>query len=246
MAISEKNRKILWGKSGNRCACCKIELVAEKDNKDINLNLGEECHIISSKNKGPRHKKFLDDYDAYNNLILLCRNHHRMIDEKFETYTEDYLHKIKADHEKWVKLTIDKAIKGNSNNSQKLLKRLTSGKELIDIVNGMGASEFDHDELKNEKEVELIGSFLQTLRDWGDLIGMGSIETQQIVEIGFNLTKDLKEIENLGFMVFGDARKARITNDQKDNLGVWKIATIVVKRSDNPEIINLIDVVEQI
>ena len=55
MAITNKTRKLLWGRSGNRCAFCKIELVAEKDHNNVNLNLGEECHIISSKIKGPRH-----------------------------------------------------------------------------------------------------------------------------------------------------------------------------------------------
>lgn len=247
MAVSEKNRKILWARSGNRCSLCRIELVAEKDENDINLNLGEECHIISSKSKGPRHKpNYLEDYDVYSNLILLCRNHHRMIDEQFETYTEELLHQIKTNHEKWVKSTIDKAIKGTTEKSPKFLRRLTSGKELVDIVNGMYASEFDHDELKTEEEVRIIGSFLQNLRDWGDLIGMGVVETSQIVETGFNLTKDIKELEEFGFWVFGDSRKARMTNDNKDDLGIWKIATIVIKRKDNPEIINLEEIANKI
>lgn len=240
MAISDKSRKTLWARSGNRCAFCRIELVAEKDDNDVNLNLGEECHIISSKAKGPRHKPdYLDDYDAYSNLILLCRNHHRMIDEQHETYLEKLLHQIKDNHENWVKSTIDKAAKGDSKDSNRFLKRLTSGKEIVNIVNGMYASEFDHDELKSKEEVEIIGSFLQNLRDLGNLFGMGVVETQQTVETGFDLTKDLKEIEALGFMVFGDTRNAKMTNNQKDDLGVWKIATIVIKRNDNPDIINL-------
>lgn len=239
MAISEKSRRTLWGRSGNRCAMCRIELVAEKDNNNINLNLGEECHIISSKDRGPRHKpKYLDDYDAYSNLLLLCRNHHRMIDEQFETYTEKLLHQIKNNHENWVKSTIDNAIKGDPKDEPKILKSISSGKELIDIVHDAYASEFDHDELKNETEVKLIGSFLQNIRDWIDLFGMGAIETYQTVEIGFNLTKDLKEIEDLGFMVFGDSRKQKMITEQKVDLGIWKIVTIVIKRNNNPDIID--------
>ena len=245
MSISEKSRKTLWARSGNRCAICRIELVAEKDDNDVNLNLGEECHIISSKTKGPRHKRnYLDYYDAYSNLILLCRNHHRMIDEQHETYSEKLLHKIKNNREKWVKSTIDKAAKGDSKDYNRVLKKLTSGKEIIDIVNGMYASVFDHDVLMSQEEVDIIGSFLQNLRDWGDLFGMGVIETHQSVEIGFNLSKDLKKIEDLGFMVFGDIRKAKMTNDQKYDLGTWKIATIVIKRNDNPEIINLKEIAD--
>jgi hypothetical protein len=41
MAISDKTRKSLWAKSGNRCSICKIELFSEKD-ADV-FNIGEEC-----------------------------------------------------------------------------------------------------------------------------------------------------------------------------------------------------------
>ena len=55
MAISDKTRKKLWAKSGNRCSICKTDLFSNKE-KAEDLNIGEECHIISSKPKGPRHK----------------------------------------------------------------------------------------------------------------------------------------------------------------------------------------------
>jgi hypothetical protein len=109
--ISDKTRKTLWARSGNRCAICRIELVAERDAYDRNLNIGEECHIISSKGKGPRHlDTYEKDFDDYENLILLCRNHHKTIDEQIETYPVVLLHDIKADHEQWVNETINSAI----------------------------------------------------------------------------------------------------------------------------------------
>jgi hypothetical protein len=240
MAISEKDRKSLWARSGNRCAFCRIELIAEKDDNEINLNLGEECHIISSKHSGPRFKEdFSEGHDNYSNLILLCRNHHRMIDEQFETYTANVLNQIKLNHERWVKTIIDKASGKKTKNEIRLLSKITCGKELLDIVIGMHASQFDYDELKSEEEVQTIGSFLQNLSDWGEILGVGINEHHQIAELGFNLTKDIKEIENLGFFVFGDSRRSRMTNDNKVDLGVWKIATIYIMRKDNPNIINM-------
>lgn len=80
MGISDKTRKNLWAKSGNRCSICKTELFSGQKNED-EFNIGEECHIISSKQNGPRYKSNLDNYDTYDNLILLCRNHHKEIDE---------------------------------------------------------------------------------------------------------------------------------------------------------------------
>lgn len=108
MSISAKTRKTLWARSGNRCAICKTELVTEQYDNDKNQIIGEECHIISSKGKGPRYKSISDNnYDIETNLILLCRNHHREIDEQIDTYTAQAIQKIKSDHEIWVKRSID-------------------------------------------------------------------------------------------------------------------------------------------
>jgi hypothetical protein len=103
MAISDKTRKILWGRSGNRCAYCREELVFEKDQFNRHLNIGEECHIVSKSKKGPRNRIIEGfDYDGPDNLILLCCNHHTMIDEQVEVYSEDELIALKNSHEKWV------------------------------------------------------------------------------------------------------------------------------------------------
>lgn len=55
MSITDKTRKKLWAKSGNRCALCKEELVAYKEEKSDEVVIGEECHIISNRPSGPRH-----------------------------------------------------------------------------------------------------------------------------------------------------------------------------------------------
>jgi hypothetical protein len=108
MAITIKTRKILWGRSGNRCAICKTELVLEKDPFSRNLNIGEECHIISSQTNGPRHESLHHfNYDDEENLILLCCNHHKTVDEKVETYPIEKLRSIKSEHEEWVKKNLD-------------------------------------------------------------------------------------------------------------------------------------------
>lgn len=95
MPITDKNRKTLWARSGNRCAMCRTELVAEKNEDERNLNIGDECHIISKRPTGPRHNSnYGKDYDDYDNLILLCKNHHKTIDELWETYTVNLLKNV--------------------------------------------------------------------------------------------------------------------------------------------------------
>ncbi|MCL1092103.1 HNH endonuclease [Shewanella profunda] len=75
MSISDKNRKILWGKSGNLCAICRQALVIDPTTADPESVVGDECHIISGAKGGPRHTpEFpIDEIDSLSNLMLLCR-----------------------------------------------------------------------------------------------------------------------------------------------------------------------------
>jgi hypothetical protein len=131
MAISEKSRKILWGRSGNRCAICKIELVLEKDLFSVYLNIGEECHIISKQPNGPRYEQIDSfDYDSSDNLLLLCCNHHKMVDQQIETYPKDKLNSLKVEHELWVKKNL--AGKNRFDEAEEKSKRSL----LIDFVTG--------------------------------------------------------------------------------------------------------------
>src|SRR5262249_10495588 len=81
MAIADKARKILWGRSGNRGAICRRELVIDATATDDESVVGEECHIVSAQGQGPRHDPVFpaENLDKPENLILLCRVHHKMV-----------------------------------------------------------------------------------------------------------------------------------------------------------------------
>jgi predicted restriction endonuclease len=115
MPITDKTRKNLWAKSGNRCAICKKELFSNVE-KQKDTNIGEECHIISSKFNGPRYKSGITDYDVYDNLILLCRNHHKIIDDLTDTYTEEVLRYFKLNHENWVSASLNSSLETENKN----------------------------------------------------------------------------------------------------------------------------------
>lgn len=108
MNLSDKDRKQLWAKSGNRCAICKTELFHSNEEGN-DFNIGEECHIISSTPNGPRHIPNYGQYDSYENLILLCCVHHKEIDDKKNVaiYPADKLYRIKEQHEAWVRDTLE-------------------------------------------------------------------------------------------------------------------------------------------
>ena len=106
MGISLKTHKMLWGRSGNRCALptCRKNLVEDETQTDDASIVGDEAHIVAREEDGPRGKSLLtsEERDKYNNLILMCKVHHKMIDDQPLEYTVDKLHQMKTEHLEWV------------------------------------------------------------------------------------------------------------------------------------------------
>lgn len=238
MAISDKTRKNLWAKSGNRCSICKMELFQET-NESKELNIGEECHIISKKVKGPRYKEGLSDYDIYDNLILLCRNHHKTVDELVDTFNEEVLRYLKVNHEVWVRETLNKAIDKEKEKTlkPKFLTRIISGKELLNIISDCHGSRMDFEEIENEDEAEYIGGVLQDIFDYGEMSGI--VEIYDKVKTSLRLTEIIKGLEQKGYYLFGERNIERLKfeNGSIDN---WNIATLIVRKKESGEAINIV------
>lgn len=246
MPINDKTRKLLWGRSGNRCAICQKELCVDATKSDDESIVGEECHIISKQINGPRYKpqEVGRNLDSYENLILLCRVHHKMIDDQVIEYSKEKIRDIKSKHERWVKDSLEKGtikllrlrrIKGEKVD---LLFRIVSGKQLFGTIDGACGSYTDHPEPENEYEVELLGDFLQSLRDWGDL--SGDLEPADKVKAIYGLSQMLKEVEEAGFWVFGNIEK-QILEGGVGEPTHWHISYTTIVRNDSPLIINLSD-----
>jgi len=238
MPISDKTRKTLWARSGNRCAICRVELVSQRNKYDKDLNLGDECHIISKSPAGPRHiPDYQYDYDDYDNLILLCKNHHRQIDELWETFTSEILRMTKLNHEKWIKDTLENDRNKQSNGDQsRFIPHIITGKEIVEIIKNVSAFNFDHCEFEDEYEAELISGFFQNIQDWGEVIGDFEIARQ--IKLGFELNEDIRNIESNGFQLFGNRRKVRIVGAKKEDYGLWDVANLIILRKDDPRIID--------
>lgn len=246
MPISDKTRKLLWGRSGNRCAICKNELVIDATAKDDECVVADECHIISSRANGPRHDPSypLEKLDSYENLMLLCRTHHKMIDDQAETFTTDILRQMKSNHEVWVSQKLAEGQKPQpvrlrrvKQNIPAFLSRLTTGKEVLDLVTNAMAYSFDHEQLKSQDEVDLVAGFLQVVQDWGDL--SADLEASDRVQTAYNLTESLKELEEAGFFVFGGREAQLLEGGVQPEPSNWPIAILRVLRKDNQAIIHV-------
>jgi hypothetical protein len=104
-SISQKSIKALWARAGGRCSICRTELIQVGDNKQ-HYSTGEQAHIVAAEPDGPRgNASYPEEFlNSYENLILLCPNHHTEIDkeENLKLYSVEKLKQIKQDHEKWV------------------------------------------------------------------------------------------------------------------------------------------------
>jgi hypothetical protein len=112
LAIKSKDIKILWGRSGNRCAICRTQLTQNASADSVAFTLGEQAHIVGEKDDAPRGKSPLsaDERDSYHNLILLCPNHHTTIDKNEADWPIERLHLRKSTHELWVTETLSETI----------------------------------------------------------------------------------------------------------------------------------------
>lgn len=92
---SEKTIKRLFAMSGNLCAFpgCPSPIV-----ESSGVISGEICHIHASKAGGPRFDVAQNDAErhGYDNLLLLCRRHHKIVDDQHIVYTADALREIKT------------------------------------------------------------------------------------------------------------------------------------------------------
>ncbi len=243
MAISDKTRKLIWVKTGNRCAFCRQKLVIDETESDSESVVGDECHIISESENGPR---FDSTYpkrkiDTDENLIVLCRTHHKMIDDQVDTYTAEILRSIKKNHENWVesKLTQTETIKPvrivrDVNKIPKELMRITSGKQLFNMASTCSSYYQDFPDELTSSETDIVGGFIQNVIDWSEL--SAEIEPLEKVRACKSISDDLENLHNNDFLVFAS------TEEQSLEGGVgtrssWNDLHLIVTRNNDPRIV---------
>lgn len=90
---------------------CNKELVVESDGDDPSI-IAEIAHIKGEKPGSARYDEKMRDEErnSYDNLIVLCHNCHKLVDDQPKVYTVDRLHQIKTDHENRVRESLKSAI----------------------------------------------------------------------------------------------------------------------------------------
>jgi hypothetical protein len=136
--MNQKDIKILWGRAGNRCAKCRIELTQDASTVKASFTLGEQAHIVGEKPGAARWSKSLSESErnSYHNIILLCPTHHTEIDSNEADWPVEKLYVLKSTHELWVKEKL-----GDDSDQFALAKQVAvtsiidSAVELCDLAN---------------------------------------------------------------------------------------------------------------
>ena len=108
MPVSEKIKKIIWAKSAAKCSICREDLLLDGESGDLTHLVGEVAHIVAEKKDGPRGESplSLEQRNSESNLLLLCLEHHKIIDDDPDSYPKNKLSEIKEKHESWVSFNL--------------------------------------------------------------------------------------------------------------------------------------------
>jgi len=249
VSISDKDRKILWARSGNRCALCRRVLVAERTATDDEAIVGDEAHIAARSPGGSRYGECPTDIvDRYDNLILLCRVDHKKVDDQPQHYTTARLRQVKTEHEEWVERTLGNILppirfQFDTNNIFFRAQLMHTGGDVWHIIEG--AHRFFLEDLDEDgadpDDLACSADFLQNARDWGEISSEVADNGMRAVREAKNsLAIDLKALQERDFLVLGGRRHGVITGGVGPPSPIAD-AYLIVLRADDPRVTDQAD-----
>ena len=204
--------------------------------------IGDECHIVSAAPGGPRSDSAFPhgSLDDYSNLLLLCKVHHKLVDDQDAEFPVSSLMELKKKHEEWVSDKLDasgfhdesRTGRQAREHAPSFLSRIRSGREVLALVTNACAYATYYDDLRTEVEEELVAGFVQDAQDWGEL-ELESVRDR--MRAARSLDEHLGDLEEARFWVFG-GRELQIA-EGKSGPYDWPVAHVRVLRSSNPEIV---------
>lgn len=144
----------LWLSSGNRCAftsCTEVIMDSE------GTLLGEVAHIRSPVPGGPRFDATRSNNQsrAFDNLLLLCAKHHKIVDTRVDEWPVERLEALKVDHEKIYTGVVDQL--------RQMVGDITSGDTPQEAKTGEGL-DLDLTDDQRAETVTMLNALCQDLR----------------------------------------------------------------------------------
>lgn len=234
MPVTDRTRKILWVKAGGRCSICQVQLVTKGTDTDDPSVFGEEAHIVGQSPNGPRAGN-VSHVDSYTNLLMLCRKHHKQVDDQVGYYTVERLKKIKRQHEEWVTTLGEttnpgpvRLIPDPTRPPKKMLKLFISGTELWHFFDGALSFLPRWPSGLSDEHEDLIAGFFDNLRDWNDISGdLDSYRAKR--DACRSIDGNIEELAKAGFIVGARERFLLLTGGVSQEPSSWRAVEIEVQ-----------------
>jgi hypothetical protein len=204
---------------------------------------GEEAHIVAQGRKGPRAGS-VADVDSYDNLILLCRKHHKQVDDQVGYYTVDRMKELKRAHEEWVATLGEptgpgpiRLVPDPTRPLRKTLTIITTGSALWRFVEGSHGFYANSPDGLSDEQADLIDGFFEGLRDWGDIAGeIDSFRAKRDACRYFD--GYIKDLAEAGFIVGARERSLLLTGGIDAQPSPWRAYDIEVHLMDDAQIVD--------
>jgi hypothetical protein len=190
-SYSPQDLKVLWGLSGGICAFpnCKTAVIQAAENGDA-VVIGEIAHILPSSSQGPRGVFRSDSSlaDKPDNLLVLCPNHHELIDKVPQDYPEAILRAWKTAHETNIRTLIERW------KDQDLFFALTHEATLENIAFYNEAVQFDYSNPNDYRRLQTLLTKYHLFEHWCTLRATGINDNRGLYELGFKLAHFMRTI----------------------------------------------------
>jgi hypothetical protein len=186
--------------------------------------------------------------DAYENLILLCKVDHKVVDDQPGEYTKQRLHEIQVRHEEWVMQTLGQEnphrgadlwsrvapirLRPDPSLGPVKLTLLASGRAVWEVISN--AHSFRRDSLQDDSDPEasdLADEFLDAAKDWGEISGEIS-DQAGIRKAERQFTVWLDRLAQRGLVVYGGRRRLILEGGTGPPTYWWESIMQVVRVSD--------------
>jgi hypothetical protein len=215
-------------------------VIPSKSGLDNASVVAEEAHIVAQSPNGPRgDTTYPGDVDHHENLILLCRIHHKMIDDQVGEWPVARLREVKSAHEAWVveklsaspervRLIPDPAAPNPSDLQYKLA---VSGGQLWNLLKEASSWNFSYSEAGDSEEVDQMVDMLDEMSDWAD-ISSDIVGLRQQREVVKRFGEIIDTAAGIGYVIYTRRLSLLLTGGAHSEPWPWIQAEIFVPRAD--------------
>lgn len=242
MTISDRDRRLLWARAHNRCAICRKPLTRDERTAGGDVVVADEAHIIARAANGPRGADGdRVELDTYDNLILLCKNDHKMIDDLPWVYTVERLHQIKHEHEAWAESLFEtnqpppepaRVVKTADEQTIPYVSIITGEQAWAAIAGVFQCNLGVDDQGMTKEQVDLAHETLATLQEWSEISGDIEIDGYRAIRETVGLLDALLHDLTEGEMALLTRRLPRRLTGGIGAPTPWHVAELVVMTVD--------------